>query len=121
MTKEALEQANRIQHALEEVTQTKHDIMVYINERMELDITIKKGLMNYLPDDHKTRHYTLSSDSPLFVAIAGAIEDMREELQEQLDNLDCNTKAEPYKPITKTSWYDKAFRWVKPKKKEYLV
>jgi hypothetical protein len=115
MTNEALEQANRIQRTLDEVTQTKRDIMVYLNERMELDITIKKGLMNFLPDERTTRHYTLRSDSPLFVAIAGAIEDMREELQEQLTNLDCNTKAEPYKPIAKTSWYDKAFRWAKPK------
>ena len=115
MTNEALEQANRIQRALEEVTQTKRDIMVYLNQRMELDITIKKGLMNFLPDERTTRHYTLHSDSPLFIAIAGAIEDMREELQEQLTNLDCNTKAEPCKPIAKTSWYDKAFRWAKPK------
>ena len=41
MTKEALEQANRIQRDLERVTQAKHDIMAYHNERVELDITVK--------------------------------------------------------------------------------
>ena len=123
MTKEALKQANRIQKALEEVTRTKHDIMVYHNERMELYVTVKKGLMNYSPNENDTKHYTLRSDSPLFVAIAAAIEGMREELQDQLDNLDGNMKAkscmqetyEDYHPIAKTSWWQKAFRWAKPK------
>lgn len=123
MTKEALEQANRIQRDLERVTQAKHDIMAYHNERVELDITVKKGLMNFVADERSERHYTLWSDSPLFVAIAAAIEGMREELQEQLDNLDSNLEPKPclqqtyedYHPIAKTSWWQKAFRWAKPK------
>lgn len=123
MTEAALEQAKRIQQALKDVTDAKHAIMAYHNERLELEVTVKKGLMHFVADDEKTRHYTLWSDSPLFVAIAAAIEGMREELQEQLDNLDGNMKPKPcmqetyedYHPIAKTSWWQKAFRWAKPK------
>jgi hypothetical protein len=119
MTEAALEQAKRIQQALKDVTDAKHANMAYHNERLELEVTVKKGLMHFVADDEKTRHYTLWSDSPLFVAIAAAIEGMREELQEQLDNLDGNMKPketyEDYHPIAKTSWWQKAFRWAKPK------
>lgn len=122
MTKEALEQANRIQKALDEATKAKHAIMAYHNERIELEVTVKKGLMHFKAED-KTERYTLWSDSSLFVAIAAAIEGIREELQEQLDNLDSNLKPKPYMqetyedyhPIAKTSWWQKAFRWAKPK------
>ena len=124
MTEEALEQANRIKRTLDELTDAKHAIMAYHNERLELEVTVKKGLMHFNADDEKTRHYTLWSDSPLFVAIAAALEGMREELQDQLDSLDSNMKPkscmqetyEDYHPIAKTSWWKKAFRWVKPKK-----
>jgi hypothetical protein len=123
MTQEALEQAKRIQQALKDVTDAKHAIMAYHNERLELEVTVKKGLMHFVADDEKTRRYTLWSDSPLFVAIAAAIEGMREELQEQLDNLDGNMKPkscmqqtyEDFHPIAKTTWWQKAFRWAKPK------
>lgn len=123
MTEEALKQANRIQKALKEVTDAKHAFMAYHNERLELDITVKKGLMHYAANDHDVKHFTLWSDSSLFVAIAAALEGMREELQDQLDNLDGNMKPkscmqetyEDYYPIAKTSWWQKAFRWAKPK------
>ena len=123
MTNESLEQANRIKKALDEVTKAKHAIMVYHNHRLELDVTVKKGLMHFIAEDDTTRHFTLWSDSPLFVAIAAAIEGMREELQDQLDHLDSNMKPkscmqetyEDYHPIAKTSWWQKAFRWAKPK------
>ena len=123
MTKEALEQGNRIQKTLDELTKAKHAFMAYQNERLELEVTVKKGLMNFAADDLTERHYTLWSDSPLFVAIAAALEGMREELQDQLDNLDCNMKPKDvmrqdygdYHPIAKTSWWQKAFRWAKPK------
>ena len=123
MTKEALEQANRIQKTLDELTKAKHAFMAYQNERLELEVTVKKGLMNFAANDLTERHYTLWSDDPLFVAIAAALEGMREELQEQLDNLDCNMKPkdvmrqdyDDYHPIAKTSWWQKAFRWAKPK------
>ena len=42
MTNESLEQANRIKKALDEVTEAKHAIMVYHNQRLELDVTVKK-------------------------------------------------------------------------------
>lgn len=124
MTQEALEQAKRIEQALKDATDAKRAIMVYNRDRMELEITVKKGLMHFNVDDEKTRHYTLWSDSPLFVAIAAALEGIREELQEQLDNLDSNIEPKPFghdcyedsHPIAKTSWWEKAFRWAKPKK-----
>ena len=42
MTNESLEQANRIKKALDEVTEAKQAIMVYHNQRLELDVTVKK-------------------------------------------------------------------------------
>lgn len=123
MTNESLEQANRIKKALDEVTEAKHAIMVYHNERLELEVTVKKGLMHFIAEDDTTRHFTLWSDSPLFVAIAASLEDMREELQDQLNHLDSDLKPKSFTekcfedchPIAKTSWWQKAFRWAKPK------
>lgn len=118
MTEESLRQANLIKQELDRITEAKHSIMAYRNERIELDVTVKKGLMHYAAED-STRHYTLYSDSPLFIAIASALEGMREELQDQLDNLDVNMKSkgghsyEDSHPIAKTSWWKKAFRWKK--------
>lgn len=116
MTEEALEQGKKIQAELERITEAKHAVMTYRNERLELEVKVTKGLMNYTADESTTRKFTLRSDSPLFVAIAASLEGMREELQDQLDNLDCNSKAnlctyEECHPIAKTSWWKKAFRW----------
>ena len=123
MTNESLEQANRIKKALDEVTEAKQDIMVYHNQRLELDVTVKKGLMHFIAVDDTTRHFTLWSDSPLFVAIAASLEGMREKLQDQFDQLNSDLKpksfmeqcSEDVSPIVKTSWWQKAFRWAKPK------
>ena len=123
MTNESLEQANRIKKALDEVTEAKQAIMVYHNQRLELDVTVKKGLMHFIAEDNTTRHFTLWSDSPLFVAIAASLEGMREELQDQFDQLNSDLKpksfteqcSEDIHPIAKTSWWQKAFRWAKPK------
>lgn len=123
MTQESLEQATRIKKALDKVTEAKHAIMVYHDERLELEVTVKKGLMHFIAEDDTTRHFTLWSDSPLFVAIAASLEGMREELQDQLNHLDSDLKPklftekyfEDYHPIAKTSWWQKAFRWAKPK------
>ena len=112
MNEKTLEQANRIKQDLERITQTKRDIMTYLNERLELDITVKKGLMHFNADKDSIRHYTLFSDSPLFVAIASALEGMREELINQFNALDSNTVEERNtNPIEKTSWFNKAFSW----------
>ena len=121
MTETELQIANKIQQTLKEVTEAKHAIMAYHNERVELDITLKKGLLNYATDDNTTKHYTLRSYDPLFVAIAATLEGIREELQEQFDNIGrgkskCYTeKNQGVHPIAKTSWWQKAFRWSKPK------
>lgn len=109
MNEKTLEQANRIKQDLERITQTKRDIMTYLNERLELDITVKKGLMHFNADKDSIRHYTLFSDSPLFVAIASALEGMREELINQFNALDSNTVDT--NPIEKSSWFNKAFSW----------
>lgn len=42
--------------------------MTYRNERLELEVKVTKGLMNYSADESTTRKFTLRSDSPLFVA-----------------------------------------------------
>ena len=117
MTKEALEQGNRIQADLNRIAEAKRSIMAYSNERIELEIKVVKGLMNFDPDESTEKHFTLWSDSPLFIAIAAALEGMREELQEQLDNLSSDVKDssafkgyEDNHPIAKTSWFKKVFR-----------
>ena len=78
MTEEALEQGKRIQVELERITEAKHAVMTYRNERLELEVKVTKGLMNYTADESTTRKFTLRSDSPLFVAIAASLEGMRE-------------------------------------------
>ena len=118
MTEEALEQGKRIQAELERITETKRAIMTYMHERLELEVKVAKGLKNCAVYESSIRKFTLRSDDPLFVAIASSLEGMREELQDQLDKLDCNSKAdlhtyEECHPIAKTSWWKKAFRWNK--------
>lgn len=118
MTEDALEQGTRIKSELERITDAKQAIMAYSNERVELEITATKGLMNFNADESTKRKFTLRTESPLFIAIAAALEGMREELQEQLANLDSNSEVEHkdyeyYHPIVKTSWFKKAFRWAK--------
>jgi len=121
MTEESLKQANLIKQELDRLTKVKHEVQTYLNERLELDITIKKGLMNFNASEDTTRHYTLSYDHPLCIAVEAAIEGMREELQDQLDNLDSNMESkflrtfEDNHPLARTSWWDKALRWCKPK------
>ncbi len=120
MTEESLKQANAIKDELDRITRVKRDIMCYHNERIELDITWKKGLMHFNASEDSKRHYTLYSDDPLMIAIEAALEGMREELQEKLDHLDSNIKERPieakkfeaYHPISQTSWWKKAFSWI---------
>lgn len=97
MTEEALEQGKRIQAELERITDAKYAVMTltYRNERLELEVKVTKGLMNYTADESTTRKFTLRSDSPLFVTIAASLEGMREELQDQLDNLNLR-RMPPY-------------------------
>lgn len=121
MTEAALEEAKRIQAELERITDAKRALMVYQHERLELEVTAVKGLMSYNADESTKKKFVLYTYSPLFVAIAAALEGMREELQEQLANLDSNKPETPvlerdygyFHPIAKTSWWDKAFRWRK--------
>ena len=117
MTAESLKQGKLIQDALEKVTQAKRNLTAYINERVDLEITTKKGLLGYKADERTTQHFTLHCGDPLLVAITAALEGMREELQEQFDNLDSDLEPQKYAedPITKTSWWHKAYRWIKPK------
>ena len=93
MTEEALEQGKRIQAELERITEAKRAIMTYMHERLELEVKVAKGLKNCAVYESSIRKFTLRSDDPLFVAIASSLEGMREELQEQLDKLDCDSKA----------------------------
>jgi hypothetical protein len=121
MTEAALEEAKRIQAELERITEAKEAIMAYQSTRVELEVTAVKGLMHFNADEETKKKFVLWSDSPLFVAIAAALEGMREELQEQIANLDSNKPETPvmerdygyFHPIAKTSWWKKAFRWRK--------
>ena len=100
MTEAAFEEAKRIRAELERITEAKEAIMAYQSTRVELEVTAVKGLMHFNADE---------------------LEGMREELQEQLANLDSNKPETPvtqrdygyFHPIAKTSWWKKAFRWRK--------
>jgi len=109
MTKEAVEQGNKIIRKIEEIDEIIHSIKPYQNEYIE--ITISKGLNNYNPD--KKYNYKLYSDSPFWVAIGAALEDMKSDLQLQLHNLKEDTKEEPKDPIKKTTAFWKT--WLKNK------
>lgn len=124
MTEESLKQGVLIKQELDRITEVKHDIMVYLHEKIELDIAVRKTLEHCsVSPELPARHFTLYSDSPLCIAIEAALEGMREELQDHLDNLDNNMVPKgvmrqdyaDFHPIARTSWYEKAFRWVKPK------
>lgn len=121
MTEAALEEAKSIQAELERITEAKEAIMAYQSTRVELEVTAVKGLISYNADESTKKKFVLYTDSPLFVAIAAALEGMREELQEQFANLDSNKQETPveerdyghFHPIARTSWWKKAFRWRK--------
>ena len=114
MTQESLERAKAIQYRINQLKDIKKSITPFMSERVELDISWKKGLMNYNAYEDSKRHYVLHSDSPLFLAIAGSLQDMINELQEQFNSLDSNLttdySSEASKdPIKKTSWWKKVW------------
>lgn len=123
MTEESLRQGTLIKQELDRITRAKHDIMVYRHEKLELDIAVRKTEEHCSSTLTPARHFTLYSDSPLCIAIEAALEGMREELQDQLDNLDNNMAPKgimsqdyaDFHPIARTSWWEKAFRWRKPR------
>lgn len=101
MTKEAVEQGQRIQERIQEINDILCDITPYLHNDIEIDV--QKKVLNY---DDKKLHYRLSSYSPLWLAIGVALKDMKEELQQQFTNLDCNSKEQPTEPMKKTkAWW----------------
>lgn len=97
MTTEAIEQGIKIKERIREIDKILHDITPCLHNDIEIDI--QKKVLNY---DGEKLHYRLSCDSPLWLAIGSYLKDMRTELQQQFDNLDCNSKEKPVEPMTKT-------------------
>lgn len=105
MTDEALKQGQEILYQIERAKEAKECITPYLHERVELSVIIKKGLDGFAPSPGG-EHYTLRSDSPLFLSIASALQDMIDELQNQFDNLGVNEKSK-INPIERTSLWKK--------------
>lgn len=113
MTEEALEQGRKLLDKIGELKKTKEKITPYLHEVVTMNIAIQKGLMGYALDDEKL-FCTLTTDSPLFLAIASSLQDMIDELQHQFDTLGMDEKSK-VEPIKKTSFWEKV--WGKGGKK----
>lgn len=101
MAKEAMEQGCRIKARIEEIDNILNDIRPYLHNDIEIDI--QKKVLEY---NGEKLHYRLSSDSPLWLAVGAYLEDMKKELKQQFDELDCNSTEEPSEPIKKTkAWW----------------
>lgn len=109
MTKEAMEQGYRIQERIEEIDDVLYAITPYLHNDIEIDI--QKKVLEY---NGNKLHYRLSSHSPLWLAIGTALKDMRTELQQQFESLDCNSKEPLEEPMEKTTAWWKF--WVKKEK-----
>ena len=108
MTKEALEEGRKIMDAIERVEREYGWIRPYLREPTELTVHAK----NDKKIDKVDAKFVLFSDSPLFLAIGSALEDMITELENQLSNLDSNTEKplEPADPIKRTSFWSKVWK-----------
>ncbi len=101
MTKEAIKQGQAIQSRIKEINDVLCDIRPYLHNDIEIDI--QKKVLDY---NGEKLHYRLSSASPLWLAIGSELEDMKQELQNQFDELDCNSKEKPSEPMVKTkAWW----------------
>ena len=95
MTREAIEQGQRIQARIDEINNILHDIRPYFHNDIEIDI--QKKTLEY---NGEKLHYRLSSESPLWLAIGTSLEDMKKELKQQFDELNCNSTEKPSEPMT---------------------
>lgn len=116
MTEESLIKGQKIRQRIKQIEEIKSSITPYLRERVELEVTYKKGLMSYNADEDSKHQYTLYSDSPLFIAIASCLSDMITDLQRQFDELDScsqqsstNDSSDNNEPLAKTSWWRKVW------------
>lgn len=107
MTKESYITSSELLSRIREVDDAIAAIKPYLHESTELEIKVKKGLMGCTADD--VGSFTLTSDSPLWLAIGASLIDLKEELQEKFDNLKCNSKEKNDNPIEKTSFWKKVW------------
>ena len=109
MTEEALEQGREIKRQIDIIKEIKDNITPYIHEIVDLKVAFKKGHMGCSLDYQKEHKYALTSDDPLFLAIASALQDMIDELQEQFNSLDSNEKVKKTDPIRRTSFWKRVW------------
>ena len=100
MTEQALEEGNNIHYDLERLQGLMKDIRPYLGH--ETYITIRTN------NDRVERKFTLTSNSPLYVAIQYALDEMEGELKKKFKDLDCNLQTEYHsRPIERTSIWKK--------------
>jgi len=103
MTKEALEEGNKISGDLESLKSLMRDIRPYLGQ--ETYITIRTSKDNY------ERKYTLTCNSPLYVAIEYALQGMKEELEKKFKALKSDSDIEYHtRPIERTSFWSKVWK-----------
>lgn len=107
MTREAFDEGRKILDAIERVKREYECIRPYLREPTELEVHVK----NYKKANTVDEEFVIFSDSPLFLAIGSAFEDMITELEKQLSELDSNTKnpLKPADPIKRTSFWSKVW------------
>lgn len=108
MTKEAFEEGRKIIDAIERLKRSYDQIRPYLGEPTELTIRVKNNKKIHKVDTM----FILVTDSPLFLAIGSALEDMITELENQLSKLDSNIEKplEPADPIERTSFWSKVWK-----------
>ena len=108
MTPEALNEGRKIMDAIERVKIAYECIRPYLREPTELEVHVK----NYKKVNQVDEKFVIFSDSPLFLAIGSALEDMITELEKQFSELDSNTKEplKPADPIERTSFWSKVWK-----------
>lgn len=114
MTKESLEKGEKIRNKIAEIEHTIEDIKPYFNQTVEISIQ-NPDRCTY----NKPIGFKIQSDSPLWLAIGSALEDMRTELINQFADLGCNSdKVETTDPIKETSTWKKV--WTFGGKKKFI-
>ena len=104
MTNEALKQGQNILKRINEIDEIMRKLTPYYHN--DIEIEVQKKVLNY---NGEKLHYRLSYDSPLWLAIGTALRDMKNELHQQFEQLECNTEDKPDEPLKKTAIWKKWF------------
>lgn len=85
MTREAIEEGQKILCEIERIKVVRENIRPYIHEHTEVKVLVRKEVK---------LEFDMFSDDPVFLAVDSTLQDMLEELEGRLSDLDSNSDAE---------------------------